>query len=528
MTLLDLLNDRVANSKDRLGYVYRGEKISYGEFNERCEAMARSLAAAGIGAGDRFALCLRNSPEFLATWFGLSKLGAIAVHVNFMVSQEEMSYILKDSGAKGVISQQEFAKKTRESSAATNAKLIIWTDGAPAANHERLYKDFVKSAGNAAYKNSSVSEQTPAAILYTSGTTGKPKGAVLSHGNLAQNAKVAIEYLGLKPHKEIVLCILPMFHIFAWTALVLGGLAMAAPLIIVESITPPKPWLKLIAKWKVTLFAAVPPIYHGLAKQAKGFKGLILRYYFFRSVKYAISGAAPLPLDVLQSFESRMGVPILEGYGMTETSPVISVNTPRFRKPGSVGRIIPGVEIKIINEQEQSLPVGEEGEICAKGPNVMLGYYNLPEDTKAAFTKDGYLKTGDIGRLDNEGYLAICDRKKDMIIIKGLKVFPAQVEEVILRHPQVAEAAVVGIPVVGGNEIIKAFVTAKEGAQINKAELQQLVQENLPPYKRPRDIEIRETLPKNALQKILKRELRRETLEKMNANGVKAGLLEIG
>jgi len=221
---------------------------------------------------------------------------------------------------------------------------------------------------------------------------------------------------------------------------------------------------------------------------------------------------------VLETFESKFGVPILEGYGLTETSPCISINTLAYRKPGTVGRIMPGIDVKIIGEKGETLMTDEEGEICAKGPNVMQGYFNLPEATRECFTPDGYFKTGDIGKLDSEGYLTICDRKKDMIIVKGLKVYPIMIEEIILRNPNVQEAAVVGIPMENGDELIKAFVTPKQGLTIKKSEIQSLLQASLPSYKRPRDIEIREELPKNALQKILKRELRREAIEKMKAN----------
>lgn len=514
MTLTEVLDTRARENRHTLAYVYRDQKITYEDIHSQCEAMAASLAGLGIKAGDRFAICLRNSPEFIVTWFALAKLGAIAVHINFMIGEEEMTYILKDSGAKGIVTQKEFLAKARRSTQAAATQWTLLTDETPAAANEKSFAPLLESGRGKSYHKFTPKDETTVAILYTSGTTGKPKGAMLSHKNLSSNAQTCIESIDLKPKNEVLLCILPMFHIFAWTAIVLIGMHLPCPVVIVESVTPPKPWLKLMSKWKVTLFPAVPPIYHVLSKEAKGIKRLVLKYLFFRSVKYAISGAAPLPVPVLEAFEKKLGVPILEGYGLTETSPCMSLNPSTKRKPGSVGTILGGMKVKILDDSGRELPLGEEGEICISGPNVFQGYYNLPEATKECMTPDGYFKTGDIGRFDGDGYLTICDRKKDMIIIKGLKVFPAALEEVILRHENVQEAAVIGIPQEDGDELIKAYVVPKKDAAVTKAEIQELLQANLPPYKRPRDIEFRNELPKNALQKILKRELRREAIEK--------------
>ncbi|MBI4667671.1 MAG: AMP-binding protein [Elusimicrobia bacterium] len=515
MTLTELLERRVSERGDFIAYVYRDKTITFKQFDDLCNAAAGALHNLGIEAGDRFAICHRNSLEFIVTWFALAKLGAIAVHINFMCGQEEISYILQDSGSKGVLTQKEFLSKVRQSAGPTNAKTLIFTDDEPLNSNERRFDALIEKSQGLSWPRFSSEADTTAAILYTSGTMGKPKGAMLTHDNFFTNARDSITHLGLVPGKEVVLCILPIFHIFAWTAIIVAGIYGPSRVVIVESITPPKPWLKLMAKWKVTLFAAVPPVYHVLSKEAKGLKRLVLKYFFFRTVKRCVSGAAPLPLEVLKTFESKLGVPLLEGYGLTETSPTVSVNTLARRRPGTVGALIPNVEVKIVSDNDEELGIGQEGEICVKSPGVMKGYFNLPEADQECFTKDGYFITGDIGKLDEEGYLTICDRKKDMIIVKGLKVFPVQVEEVILRHPNVQDAAVVGIPVEGGSEIIKAFVTARQGSAIVKTEIQELIQANLPPYKRPREIEIRSELPKNALQKVLKRELRREAMEKL-------------
>ena len=274
-----------------------------------------------------------------------------------------------------------------------------------------------------------------------------------------------------------------------------------------------------MARHGVTLFSAVPQIYSVLAKEACGLQRLALKWWFFRKVRFAISGAAPLSPAVQAAFESAFGVPILEGYGLTETSPVATINTLEARRRGTVGQPIEGVSVKIVQDDESPVPLGGEGEVCVRGDNVMKGYYGLPEATHDALTRDGWLKTGDIGALDADGYLSIRDRKKDMIIIKGLKVFSAQVEAALLEHPDVAECAIIGVPDEHGDETIKAFFVLKPSASADKAALMQFCRGKLDPYKRPRDLEIVEALPKNALQKVLKRELRARELAKRAGDG---------
>ncbi|MBI2069801.1 MAG: long-chain-fatty-acid--CoA ligase [Elusimicrobia bacterium] len=521
MTLTDLLETRAKENHNTVAYVFKDSKITFKQLNADVDSVAAALSRLGVKEGDRFAICIRNAPAFIITWFALAKLGAIAVHINFMVNEEELAYILKDSGSKGIISQKEFLGKVRQAAAQSGTGLLVLTDEEPKNKNEYRYEELKSKYAGQPYPKFAAEENTTVTILYTSGTTGKPKGAMLSHHNLYSNAVTSIQYLGLVSRKERILCILPMFHIFAWASIVLVGMAAPCLILIVESITPPDLWLKLMAKWKVTLFPAVPPLYHALSTKAKGIKRLVLRYWFFRTVKRAISGAAPLPLEVLKTFEKKFGVPILEGYGLTETSPAVSVNTLAYRKAGSVGKVIPGVKVKILDDNATELPQGGEGEICVKGANVFQGYWRLPEATRECFTSDGYFRTGDIGRFDEEGYLTICDRKKDMIIVKGLKVFPVQIEEMIMRHPNVQEAAVLGVPQEDGDEIIQAYVTPKKGTEVKKEEVQDILA-SLPAYKRPRDIEFRDELPKNALQKILKRELRREAQEKLKARRMAA------
>jgi long-chain acyl-CoA synthetase len=298
-----------------------------------------------------------------------------------------------------------------------------------------------------------------------------------------------------------------MFHSFAWTVCVLLPLYLGSTSVIAESIQPFSDVIKLIFKYRVKAFVAVPPIFAAL-----------LRVPFWRPLKFlnpvrlCICGAAALPVPVLHKFEEKFGIPLMEGYGLTEASPVVCLNPEGKRLPGSIGKPLPGIELRFVDDDGKDVPTGEIGEICLRGGNVMQGYYRQEEATRSAFLDDArqWLRTGDLGHQDAEGYVFISDRKKDLIIVKGLNVYPKEVEDVLQSHPAVNEAAVIGIQDETGDEIIRAFVTLKEGAQAEKQELLRLCRGQLAPYKCPRDLEIRKDLPKNTLGKILKRSLRNE------------------
>jgi long-chain acyl-CoA synthetase len=519
-TLNTILDQTAAESAEKPFLVTADSSLTYAEFRERVLRTAAGLAAAGVTKGSTVAIIHRNSPHFVAAYFALVRLGAVAVPINFMVQKaEELAYMLNDCKAHGIVTSKEFLKGVRGAAAKTPTLKHIWVTDSDEVNG--LEKPFSSLHGSAAAVPAvEVSEADVASILYTSGTTGNPKGVMLTHRNFATNCESSMERMELKK-TDVGLCILPMFHSFAWTGNVLVCLRLGAKLVVSPNIAPAKPWLRLMAQHGVSLFSAVPQVYSVLAKEACGLKALVLRWWFFRRVRICVSGAAPLAVPVAEAFRKAFGVPILEGYGLTETSPVATLNARDDRKAGSVGKPIAGVQVKIVDDAEKELPVGGEGEIVIKGDNIMKGYYGLPEATRDAFTKDGWFKTGDIGALDEDGFLFIRDRKKDMIIIKGLKVFSAQVEAVLLEKPEVAEAAIIGIPDEHGDETIKAFFVLKPGAKADKPALMQFCKQKLDPYKRPRDIEIVEALPKNALQKVLKRELRAQELAKRQA--AKAG-----
>ncbi len=520
MTTLNGLLDRAAQEGgEKTAYVIGARRLSFAQVYADVLSVAEGLRAEGVRKGDRVAIVHRNGPEFVVAYFALSRLGAIAVPINFMVQKpDELAYMLRDCGALGVVTQAEFLPGLLGAAAKCPALKALWlTDESPKGDISNpIAREFasLRRPAPAPFGPDAAVETDVAAILYTSGTTGFPKGVMLTHRNLMTNCESSIKRI-LLTRRDVTLCILPMFHSFAWTALVLTSLRLTLKSVISPAIAPPKPWLKAMGAEGVTLFAAVPQVYAALGREARDFKTrLFLKLYSFRKVRIGVSGAAPLAAATAQAFKDTVGVSIIEGWGLTETSPVATVTPPEDIRFGFVGTPIDGVRLKIVDDEEKELALGQEGEICVKGDNVMKGYWGLPEATAAAFTKDGWLKTGDVGVLDADGFLAIRDRKKDMIIVKGLKVFSAQVEALIAENPNIEESAIVGVPDESGDETIKAFVVLKKGCVLEKTALMQFFREKLDAYKRPRDVEIVESLPKNALQKVLKRELRQRELDK--------------
>ncbi|MDE2491305.1 MAG: long-chain-fatty-acid--CoA ligase [Elusimicrobia bacterium] len=524
MSTLNALLDRAAREGGtRTALVAGSREISFEALRADVLALAEGLRRAGVEKGARVSIVHRNAPEFVAAYFALARLGAIAVPLNFMVQKpDELAYMLNDCAAVGVVTQSEFLKGLAGAAEKCPALASLWlTDRAPKDGDASVVKDFaaLRAAPAADAGADAAAEDDVVSILYTSGTTGFPKGVMLTHRNLVTNCEASIKRITLK-RGDATLCILPMFHSFAWTAIVLTSLRLTMKCVISASIAPAKPWLKAMGRHRVTMFAAVPQVYAALTRETRDLKTrLFLRWWAFRKVRVAVSGAAPLAPSVAEGFTKAIGVGIIEGWGLTETSPVATVNPPDDIRLGTVGTPIDGVRVKTIDDEGRDLPLGEEGEICVKGDNVMKGYWNKPDDTRAAFTPDGWFKTGDVGVLDADGYLSIRDRKKDMIIIKGLKVFPAQVEAVIAENPEVEESAVVGLPDETGDETIKAYVVAKKGCRLDKSALMKFFRERLDAYKRPRDVEIVDALPKNALQKVLKRELRQRELDKRAGSG---------
>ena len=528
--LYTALADSAFRFPDKIALVEAGtgKKVSYHELLMQVDRAADMFFEHGIRKGDRVAVAHRNSINTVVANFGLYKLGAVCIPMNFMVTKpEEIEYILNNAGAKAVVTQAEFIRHyVKCLPQLPTVKYIFTTDEIPSSAAEcpivqKFWEEIEKSTFHDETASAQAGLEDLAFILYTSGTTGLPKGAMLTHGNLASNVISCAQIFKINDN-DCFLCLLPMFHSFAWTACVVIPLYLNLKVVIVANVMPASKWLGAMGTEKVTLILAVPQIYAVLSKEAKGLKRLYLRFWPFKNVRFGVSGAAPLTQEIKDRFEEKIGVPILEGYGLTETSPVVSVNTEELQKIKSVGPAIPAVSTLVLDDDGKEVPRNAEGELCVKGPNVFRGYWGNEKATHDAFTEDGWFKTGDIVTVDDDGFIFIKDRKKDMIIIKGLKVFSAQVEAVICEHSAVEECAVIGVPDGRGGEFVKVYVVKKEGAELSDGEFRKFLKTHLDNYKRPRDFEFVESLPKNALRKVLKRELRKDAVAKLAARGATA------
>lgn len=521
--LYSVLASSAYKKPEATAIIAAGQTWSYHKLLMSVDRASDMLWQHGVRANDKVALAMRNSVEVVITNFALYKIGAVGVPINFMISKaEEIKFILKDCKAKAVVTQAEFLRHyANVKKDLPDLKYIFSTDeisSSVKALNDPDIKLFWPAIEESKFNPQTLSCK-PAAddvamLLYTSGTTGMPKGVMLTHNNILSDVHSVVICFKITD-EDSMLCILPMFHTLAWTANVITPLSLGLKIVIMANITPASAWLHLMGKEKVTIMTAVPQLYSVLSKEAKGLKRLYLQYWAFRKVRFCISGAAPLSQETKDHFEQQLGLPILEGYGLTETSPIVSVNTEENRKAGSVGINLPYINVKIVDDNGKELGRNEEGEICVKGENVFKGYYNNPAATAEAFDSDGWFKTGDIGVVDDEGFIFIRDRKKDMIIIKGLKVFSAQVEHVINDYPGIEECAVIGVPDGHGGEIIKLYAVKRKGYDFDEADFRKYLKNNLDNYKRPREVEFRDSLPKNSLRKILKKDLRKEAVEKM-------------
>ena len=488
---------------DSIAYIYRDKSVTYTELNQQVDRLAAGLSARGIGKGDGVAVLLGNSPEFLITYYGILRLGAFVVPMNPLYTKEEINYILDDSQAKAVIAHISVEPKLSEvREQLKNLKLVIYTD---AEDQECTWEHLMETRNNVYLSPFNVclspfiDQEDLAVILYTSGTTGKPKGAMLSHRNLASNADAISELIELHD-KDCVVSVLPMFHVFCMTICLNAPIACGATVLIVPKFSP-LDVVRTIREKKATVFAGVPTMYNFIFQLPES------TAEDFLSIRLCISGGASIPVELLQKFENKYNVFILEGYGLSETSPLVAINPLNgTRKPGSIGLDIPGVKSKIVNEEGKELPRGEVGELVVQGPNIMNGYLRMPEATLAAFI-DGWFYTGDLATMDEEGYIYIVDRKKDMIIVGGYNVYPREVEEVLYQHPAVVEAAVIGVSDGEYGENVKAYVVVND-EQITMNDIIRFCQDKLVKYKLPRHVEFSKELPKNSTGKILRRELR--------------------
>jgi long-chain acyl-CoA synthetase len=497
MNAFDALDQGSRRFPDKEAIVFGGDKRTYRELYQDVCRLSSALQRAGqLGVGVRVALFLPNRPEFVVAYYAVVRLGAIAVSLNVMLKREEVRFILNDCEAKVLITTNEFLDQVPDATEIPSVKKIICTN----PTHRAGVIEWSRLVESASIRTptANLPPHAGAAILYTSGTTGKPKGVLLSQGNLSSNIAATIHHTRMSSSDRLI-CYLPLFHCFGQNFIMNSSIKSGATLILHERFNPDE-ILSSLKRDQVSMFFGVPAVYARLL-MIPGVEE------YFRSVRYCFSAAAPMPVSVARQWRETVGKTIYEGYGLTETSPFACYNHDSLYRDGSVGTPIAEVQVKIMDPQDGALPPGEIGEIAIKGPNVMQGYFRRPRETAEAI-RNGWFLTGDIGRIDEQGYLYLVDRAKDMINTSGFKVWPSEVEAVLLQHPSIAEIAVVGIPDSIAGETVKAFGVLKTGETVQEQELIEFCRARMAVYKAPRAVEFITALPKNPTGKILKRELR--------------------
>ncbi|MDE0740699.1 MAG: long-chain fatty acid--CoA ligase [Planctomycetota bacterium] len=486
--------------------IHDDRKLSYNEFLRHLVAFAAHLRQLGVQPGDKVALFCPNRMSFTIAYYGILQAGGTVVPISFLAVGREVGYYLNDSDAVALVAWSEYSKAAREGFdvAEDCEHLLLFDEG-------RGPLTMVDSPGvdpDGECDLALTSSEDTAVILYTSGTTGQPKGAELTHFNMYSNAQFCSEQLLGEPGRreifgpgDVSLSALPLFHSFGQTSNQNSSIMGGAALSYLERFDP-EAALEVMERDRVTQFAGVPTMYFALLN----FEGA--ERYDLSSLKYCYSGGAPMPVEVLKDFDRKYNVSILEGYGLSETSPVATFNLMyRPRKIGSIGLAISGCEVKVVDGDDNEVPPGEVGEIAIRGYNVMKGYYKRPEATEEAF-RGGWFHTGDMGTMDEDEYFFIVDRKKDLILRGGFNVYPREVEEVLYSHSSIREAAVIGVPDEKYGEEVKAFVSLKEGCEVSLDELLEFSRERLSASKYPRLFEILDDLPKGSTGKILRKSLR--------------------
>lgn len=497
-----LLYNSYKNNPDNSALIWSGSRVTYGELKAAVYKLAAGLKDIGIQKGDRVLLMLPNIPHFPIAYYAILAVGAVVVPVNIMFKEREIAYQLEDSEAVAVIGWEGFKDDIIAARDRTESLKHIILLGDDIPDFTIHLTKFIARYKEIEQPEEVLADDT-AVILYTAGITGHPKGAELTHSGILFGARVMAETLRYT-EREKILSVVPFFHSFGGSVILNAGLYGGAAL----SLSPkfnPQDTLATIAREKITIFAGVPTMFKMISD--------LPNYAEFdcSSLKYCLSGGSRLHSDLLQKFEERFNTYILEGYGLSETCATASFNNfKRERKPDSIGYPLDGIDIKVFDDDDKEVTIGDVGEIVVKGPTLMKGYRNRPQATSEAI-KDGWFHTGDIGRMDMDGYFYLVDRKTDVILKGGFKVFPREIEEVIAAHPQVKEVAVIGIPDKTMGEEIKACVVPKEGNRINPAALLEYCHERMANYKCPSVLRFYRELPKGATGRVLKKELRQQT-----------------
>ncbi|NHM30531.1 long-chain-fatty-acid--CoA ligase [Neobacillus terrae] len=538
----DYLKKAADEFPNKIAIHFMGKDLSYSKLYESANKFAGYLQEIGITKGDRVAIMLPNSPQSVISYFGILMAGGVVVQTNPLYMERELEYQMIDSGSKAIVCMDILYPRVSKVISKTNLKHIIVTaikDYLPFpknlvypfiqkkqygivvnVKHEgnsHLLTEILKQPARNLKEHEYDFEEDLALLQYTGGTTGFPKGVMLTHKNLIANASMCQAWMyKCKRGEETVLGLLPFFHVYGMTTVMILSVMQAYKMVLLPKFDA-EATLKTIQKQKPTLFPGAPTIYIGLLNHPD------IKKYDLSSIDSCISGSAPLPVEVQQKFEEVTGGKLVEGYGLTESSPVTHSNFlwDRPRVKGSIGVPWPDTDAAIFSmETGERLSAGEIGEIAIKGPQVMKGYWNKPEDT-AQTLRDGWLLTGDLGYMDEDGYFYVVDRKKDMIIAGGYNIYPREIEEVLYEHPDVQEVVAAGIPDPYRGETVKAYVVLKEGTKITEEELNKFVRQHLAAYKVPRIYEFRQELPKTAVGKILRRALVEEEKKKIEDQGQK-------
>ncbi|WP_433372062.1 long-chain-fatty-acid--CoA ligase [Streptosporangium sp. CA-115845] len=509
LNLATLLEHSAREFPDREAVVAGAVRLTYAQVDRTANQVAGALVALGVAPGDTVALSCPNVPEFPILYYGILKTGAGVMPLNMLLTEREVAYHLHDSAAKAYVCFEgttelptgEVGRAAFDATPGCEHFVVITEDP-----HDRRPGTLAALIDGrpGTFDTSPTQECHTAVVLYTSGTTGTPKGAELTHSSLVLNALIPDRLFGHHPH-DVHLVALPLFHTYGQTVQLNAGFAAGATLVLQRRFDAEQA-LDLMEREGVTFFAGVPTMFWELLayRSAERFDLATIA----RTLRMCLSAGAALPVSIAEKFERRFGVPLLEGYGMTELSPIAlwhPMDQPY--RPGSIGLPVWGVEVKVVAEDGAEAGVDEPGELHVRGHNVMKGYLNRPGATAEALSADGWFRTGDIGRRDKDGYYHLIDRKKDMIIRGGYNVYPRELEEILLTHPEVSLAAVVGVPHERNGQEVQAFVIRKPGSTISEDELIAWCRQNMAAYKYPRIITFRDTLPMTASGKILKREL---------------------
>jgi len=513
LNLSTLLQENARRYPDKTALIFGETALSYAQVNAAVNQVANGLVSKGIRPGEKVALSCLNLPYFPIIYFGILKAGAIVVPLSVLLKKDEIAFHLRDSDAKAYfcfVGTEELPMGRMghaahlESPGCEHFFLIMpKPDIAPSIEGAATFASLV-SGQSTRFDTMQTSAEDTAVIIYTSGTTGKPKGAELTHNNLVHNAILSSDLLHLEPEDKLLI-VLPLFHIFGMTVMMNAGMYRGCTSILLPKFDAATVF-SLMEKHQITIFSGVPSMYWGLLhyREEQFNYGLIAK-----NLKICASGGASLPVQVLEDFEKRFDVKILEGYGMSEGSPVVTFNMVDFgRKPGSVGKPVWGVDVRLVDENDQDVQDGKKGELIYRGHNVMKGYYKNPE-ANAVTLRNGWMHSGDIAIRDSDGFYFIVDRIKDMINRGGFKVFPREVEELMMKHPAISMVAVIGVPDARLGEEVQACVVLKPNVSVREDELIKWTRDLIAEYKYPRKIKFMPALPLSATGKILKKDIPR-------------------